>query len=173
MPFASGVEACFHHFLSLSFTANSPARCNDSNSHNVHSHLNTSRCQLTNSMTNTGTPASAMLKQDGSWSLPSSMNQFLFCSLAQVTRPHDILESNSLWSMFFWNGFGNQCVEQLLNLTLADCQQQPLWFKWDASLLRWGFSVPAQPASLIRKISAIVQIKEVWAESGQSTALML
>lgn len=85
LPFASGVEECFRHFLSLSSTANSPARCNDSNSHNVHSHLNTSCCQLTNSMTNTDTPASAMLKQDGSQSLLSSMNPFLLCSFAQVT----------------------------------------------------------------------------------------
>ena len=41
LPLASGVWECFHHSLSLSSTANSPARCNDSNSYNVHSYFNT------------------------------------------------------------------------------------------------------------------------------------
>lgn len=35
LPLASGVSECFHHFLSLLSAANSPARCNDSNSYNA------------------------------------------------------------------------------------------------------------------------------------------
>lgn len=94
LPLASGVSECFHHFLSLLSAANSPARCNDSNSYNVHLHFNTfpnvsSHIPIstkTKSKTNAGTPASIVRSNQTVSEAHSSILQSFFFWFVPLLR---------------------------------------------------------------------------------------